>query len=434
MEYRFPYKTIKGIDRICIPDGTDVRIYKVRSLPGVQKDVRDIVREALLHPIGLPPLPALLKPHNSVLLVVDDMSRPTPALDVLGSVLEDIRHAGVRKPQVRILIALGTHRFMTEQEIEDRFGKAIAQGYEIRNHEWNNPSALHEYGTLEDGTHVVLNKAMHESDVVIGIGSIAPHPAAGFSGGGKIIAPGVATDEAVGEFHWKSVQHPQHAVLGVRDNPMRENIDAIARMGGLTYIVNVIMDGSNRVVDAVCGDPVEAHRAGAARSLEIFGVQIDDPQDANIFIIDTHPLDQDLWQGVKALCALECIIPDHALGIVVSPLLEGICRAHPEVLRYGFQPMEKVRALVESGQVSKVVGHNLVQGGRLIARTTCYLASPGISEDEANRMGFRYFSTAQHALDAAIEVKGREARILILGMGGEIAPFTAAPGSARNYG
>lgn len=424
-EYRFPYKKVGGIDRITIPDGIDVRVYAAKSLPDVQRPLPKIVREALLHPIASPPLSSLLTPHSSVLLVVDDMSRPTPVREVLGCVLEEIHRVGVPESRVRILIALGTHRSMTEEEISERFGDAIARSYEIRNHEWSNPSALHEYGTLEDGTRVVLNRALHESDVVIGIGSIAPHPAAGFSGGGKIIAPGVGTDEAVGDFHWKSVQYPQSAVLGVRDNPMRDQIDAIAGLGGLTYIVNVIMDGSNRIVYAVCGDPVAAHKAGAARSLGIFGVKIDDPQDADIFIIDTHPLDQELWQGVKALCALECIIPDGALGIVVSPLPEGICQTHPEVLRYGFQPMENVRPLVESGLVSKVVGHNLVQGGRLLARTTCYLASPGVGEEEAKRMGFRHFPTAQQAVDAAIRVRGKNAKIVILGMGGEIAPLSS---------
>ena len=424
-EYRFPYKKVGGIDRITITDGIDVRVYAAKSLPDVQRPLPGIVREALLHPIGSPPLSSLLTPHSSVLLVVDDMSRPTPVQEVLGCVLEEIHRVGVHESRVRILIALGTHRPMTEEEIRARFGEAITRSYEIRNHEWNNPSALHEYGMLEDGIRVVLNRALHESDVVIGIGSIAPHPAAGFSGGGKIIAPGVGTDEAVGDFHWKSVQYPQSAVLGVRDNPMRDQIDAIAGLGGLTYIVNVIMDGSNRVVGAVCGDPVAAHKAGAARSLGIFGVKIDDPQDANIFIIDTHPLDQELWQGVKALCALECIIPDGALGIVVSPLPEGICQTHPEVLQYGFQPMEMVRPLVESGQVSKVVGHNLVQGGRLLARTTCYLASPGVGEEEAKRMGFRYFPTAQQAVDDAIRVRGKKSKIVILGMGGEIAPLSS---------
>ena len=295
--------------------------------------------------------------NQSVLLVVDDMSRPTPVREVLESVLDEVHRAGVQKSQVWILIALGTHRFMTEQEIDARFGERSSPGrIEIKNHEWNNPHELHDYGTLEDGTHVVLNKAMHESDFVIGIGSIAPHPAAGFSGGGKIITPGVATDEAAGDFHWESVQYPQEAVLGVRDNPMRERIDAIARLGGLKYIVNVIMDGSNRVVGAVCGDPVEATRIGAARALDIFGVQIDDPQDADVFIIDTHPLDQELWQGVKALCALECIVPDHAICIIVSPLPEGICRTHPEVLVHGFQPVERSASWSIPGRCQKLSG------------------------------------------------------------------------------
>lgn len=264
---------------------------------------------------------------------------------------------------------------------------------------------------------------MREFDFVIGIGSIAPHPAAGFSGGGKIITPGVATDDAAGDFHWQSVQYPQNEVLGVRENPMRKKIDEIARVGNLNYIVNVIMDGNNRVVDAVCGDPVEAHKVGARKSLEIFGVSIINPKDADIFIIDTHPLDQDLWQGVKALCALECIVPDNSIAIIVSPLKEGVCSSHPEVLNYGFQPLDKIIPLVESGKISKVVGHNLVQGGRLLARVKCFLASPGISKEEANKMGFEYFSTAQDAVDAAIKIKGKNSKIIILRTGGEIAPI-----------
>ena len=100
MEYRFPYKTGTGIDRITIPDRGDVRVYAAKSLPEVRRPLPEIVRGALLQPVGLPPLTSLLNPNQSVLLLVDDMSRPTPARDVLGCVLEEIHRAGVQKSRV----------------------------------------------------------------------------------------------------------------------------------------------------------------------------------------------------------------------------------------------------------------------------------------------------------------------------------------------
>jgi nickel-dependent lactate racemase len=289
------------------------------------------------------------------------------------------------------------------------------------NHEWDNPGALHDYGEL-DGTRVLLNRAMDESDIVIGVVSIAPHPAAGFSGGGKIIAPGVATGEAVGDFHWKSVHYAQREVLAVRDNPMRKQIDHIAHLAGLTAIVNVVLDGEGRIVRCFSGEPVETHRAGSALAGEIYRVPIPEPETAEIFIIDTHPLDQDLWQGVKAMCALECIVPDGAVVIVVTPAPEGVSPQHPDVLRFGYRNLAETTRLLEAGRLDKVTAHNIVQGGRLIERTEAFMVSPGIRADDIRRLGFTPFASAQEAWNEAARRKGGSARVILLGTGGEICP------------
>ena len=273
----------------------------------------------------------------------------------------------------------------------------------------------------------MLNKALHESTFVIGIGSIAPHPAAGFSGGGKIIAPGVASEEIAGEFHWMSVYIPQKDVLGVRDNPMQAMIDAIAAKAGLKFIVNAILDGENQVVNVVAGDPVEAHEAGCKIALDIFGVEIPHQEAANIFIIDTYPLDQDLWQGVKAICALDVIIPNMAAAIIVTPAPEGVAPMHPEIATLGYLTLEKASKLVNESGLSKLVAHNMVQGGRLVARTIPYLVSPGISQAQAKKLGFLWRPTPQAALDDAIakmKMQSEAPRIIVLRAGGKIAPLT----------
>jgi nickel-dependent lactate racemase len=318
---------------------------------------------------------------------------------------------------------------MTPPEIEAKVGAEVVKRFSILSHEWSDLAEMHDYGTLPDGTRVVLNKSMHDATFVIGVGSIAPHPAAGFSGGGKIIAPGVATEESAGDLHWRSVQVPQKDILGVRNNPIRATIDAIAAKAGLKYIVNVIMDGENRVVKAVAGDPVQAHVEGCKEAMAIFGVEIPRPEDANIFVSDTYPLDQDLWQGVKAMCALDVIVPRMAAAIIVTPAREGVAPMHPEILKHGYLTLEKVARLVKEQGLSKVVAHNMVQGGRLVAKSIPYLVSPGVPPDQAKKLGFLSRPTPQAALDDAIakmRQQGEKPRIVILRMGGEIAPVESS--------
>ncbi|MGB6122916.1 MAG: nickel-dependent lactate racemase, partial [Bacteroidota bacterium] len=393
----------------------------VRAVDGVREEPEVLVAASLASPIGMPRLSQLVNASSRILIVVDDMSRPTPLHQIVPPLLAELVRGGAQDANIRFLVALGTHRRMTGEEIAAKIGAGAAARFPVVNHEWENPAALHDYGTL-DGTRIVLNRAMHDSDVVIGVGSIAPHPAAGFSGGGKIIAPGVATEEAVGEFHWQSVHYPQRDVLGVRDNPMRERIDRVAHLAGLTSIINVVLDGECRIIGCFSGNPVEAHRAGSALAGQLFRVAISKPETASIFITDTHPLDQDLWQGVKAMCALECIVPDDAAVIVVTPSPEGVSRQHPDVLALGYQGLATTTRLVQEGRIDKVTAHNIVQGGRLVERTHAFMVSPGISAEDIRRLGFTPFASVQDALNEASRRKGRSARVIILGMGGEICP------------
>jgi lactate racemase len=418
MRYEFPYDTIEPVD---IPSSHPIDVYSVKAMEGMREEPEAIVAASIGAPIGLPRLSHIVNADSRILIIVDDMSRPTPVHQIVPLLLGELARGEARDANIRFLVALGTHRRMTGKEIAAKIGPGVAARFPVINHESDNPAALRDYGVL-DGSRVVLNRAMNESDVVIGVGSIAPHPAAGFSGGGKIIAPGVATEEAVGEFHWRSVHHAQKDVLGIRDNPMRERIDRMARMAGLTAIVNVVLDGKGRIVRCFSGDPVEAHRAGSIYAGEFYRVPVARPETADVFIIDTHPLDQDMWQGVKALCALECIVPDGAVVIVVTPSPEGVSRQHPGVLEFGYRGLAATTRLVEERRLDKVTAHNIVQGGRLVERTQAFLVSPGIADDDVRRLGLTPFASSQDAFNEAARRKGKSARVIMLGMGGEICP------------
>ena len=224
--------------------------------------------------------------------------------------------------------------------------------------------------------------------------------------GGRSLPPGWPPRKQWGNSTGGACIIHRKEVLGVRDNPMRERIDRIARMAGLTAIVNVVLDGQGRIVRCFTGDPVEAHRAGSVLAAQLYRVAVDTPETAGIFLIDTHPLDQDLWQGVKAMCALECIVPDGAVIIVVTPCPEGVSRQHPDVLATGYLGLAATTELVKAGRLDKVTAHNIVQGGRLVERTQAFMVSPGIADDDIRRLGFTPFASVQDALNEAIRRKG----------------------------
>ncbi|TCL73184.1 nickel-dependent lactate racemase [Hydrogenispora ethanolica] len=421
MHYNFPYPNLPGLE---IDERNETKIYEVKAEFQPEDPLR-LIEQSLARPIGMERFSRILHPGSKILIIIDDISRPTPVRLILPPLLAELGRAGVQAANIRFLIALGTHRPMTAAEIEQKVGPEIARNYLVLNHEWENPAALHDYGRLDDGTPVILNRQMALADFVIGVGSIAPHPAAGFSGGGKIIAPGVATEAAVGEFHWKSVQFPEREVLGVRDNPMRRIIDAIAAKAGLSAIVNVIADGRQRVVKVVTGASVQAHRLGCEYALGLFGARIDPAWRADIYIADSHPMDQEMWQAVKGMCALDVVAPDGAVVILVTPCPEGVSQMHPEILKYGYVSLAEADRLIREENLSKVAAHNMVQGGRLVRRTTAFLVSPGVGPAEAERLGFRSFATPQSALDAALRLKGDRARIAILRMGGDLCPIVS---------
>ena len=236
---------------------------------------------------------------TNVLIVTDDNTRPTPVHRFISLVLKELEAAGVSREHISIIVALGTHRFMTREEMIAKLGKEIVDHYPVYNHDWKDTDNLEYLGDTEQGAPVWINKKVKAADLIIGIGGIMPIDICGFTGGGKILVPGLSGEKTVDEMHWTRIDVPSKSVIGKRDNPIRVSIDALARKAGLDFIVNVITDSTNTIVGAVAGDMIEAHRAGCDIALEVFGVKVSKEYD--IVIADSYPFDIEFWQANKAL-------------------------------------------------------------------------------------------------------------------------------------
>ena len=417
MEIHFDhYKTIPSL---CVPDENFLGLF---SLPVHPSDEASILH-ALEHPIGTDRLCQLAKGKQSVLIVCDDIARPTPAYKIIPYVLKELAAAGVRDPQVEFMMALGTHRPMTEQEMRDKVGPDVYDRFAVYNHAWDRPEALRFMGKTAQGVDVWINNKVADADLVIGIGRIMPIEICGFTGGGKILIPGCCGEITNSEMHWTRVDVDRNEIIGKRDNPIRHSIDELARQAGLDFIINVIMDVEKNIFDCVAGDLVEAHREGCRRAQAYHEVRL--PQLADIVIADGYPFDIEFWQVNKALDAAGMAVRDGGVIIIVSPCYEGLSRTHErELLQHGYTCKEHVKQLVASGQLEhKVVGVHMIQVADVaLEKAAVFLVTDGIPHKTVEAVGLHSASTPQEALEKAFAMLGPNAKVAVLRGAAEMLP------------
>ena len=418
MRISFPYPDIPPLD---IPDSNLLGIFSPSAVK-IGTSEEEIIREAFSHPIGSDPLPQMLKGRKKILIVVDDYTRTTPVQKILPQLISQLKEAGIKPGDIKILVALGTHRSMTEEEVVKKFGKDILKQYSILNHLWWDPSQLTYFGKTEKGTPIFVNRMVKEVDFIVGIGQIVPHRVSGFSGGGNIIQPGICGEETTGKTHWLSAQFKGREILGKIENPVKEEIEEVAQRVGLKWIINAIQDGPGRLIKVVAGDPIQAYRTGAKRSFEIYQSKL--PQEADIVIADSYPYDSDLWIAAKGIYASELAVKQGGVVILTTLCQEGVSPSHPEVLEWGYQTFEEVDEIVRQKKIQKLTAAaHLVHVGRVIKeRAKGILVSTGISKEETERLGFFYAKSPQEALEIAFSLSGRNAKVTVLQRGGEILP------------
>ena len=267
---KLPYG--KETVHVDIPAKNLIGVYGPRDVVPVT-DVRNEVIRAIKNPIGCKPLRELLKDASKVVIVADDNTRLTPTDKIIPVLLDEINDAGVQDSQITIIIALGTHRFMTHEEILTKYGKDVVKRVTVKNHDYKNKAELIDLGTTPNGTHVKINRETYEADFKIGVGSIVPHHIPGFAGGAKIVQPGICGEETTAETHLLSVRAPR-SYLGVMENPVRTELNSIARSMGLSTILNTVLNRNGEVVKAFFGDVVHAFNEGVVLSKNVYSVEI----------------------------------------------------------------------------------------------------------------------------------------------------------------
>jgi lactate racemase len=414
----FPYPGYEGIAPVEVPDANLTGVFSPKTF---DTDEDAVLRQGFNRPIAAPRLRDTVSSGDRVLILIDDGTRMTPVARILPHVFEELHAAGVSDEHIDFLQAPGTHRPMTPDEIRQKLGPYTGR-YRVHEHHYLDRSTLHHFGHTRDGTPVTANKLLLQANFVLGVGSIVPHRVKGLSGGAKIAFPGVAGREMMDRNQWEASMHMSETVMGVPENPMRLRMEEAAQLAGLRYIVNVVYDVQRRIVGCFTGDIVKAHREGSKCSRQVYAAHL--PSRADIVLIDSHSADRDFWQSAKGPYAGTMAVKDGGSLILVSPNPEGVASNHKNLLEIGYKPHAEIIQLVQQGKVDDLVGVAILADVcQIVDKTDCIMVSPGVTAEQAKKIGFRYARSAEDALRMAFDRQGRQASVAVLRYGGHILPI-----------
>ncbi len=405
---------------VTVPQANLMGIYSPSDVAAAA-DIRAEIARALAHPIGSPLIVELAKGKENVVLVADDNTRLTPTDVIIPALLNELNAAEVPDDKIRVVIALGTHRFMTEDEILAKFGSETVRRVVIKNHPYKDPNSLVDLGRTANGTSITINKDVVEADFKIGIGSIVPHHIPGYAGGAKIVQPGVSGEITTAETHLLSVRE-KHSYLGTLDNPVRRELNSIARKVGLNIIFNTVLNHHGEVVAAFFGDVEAAFLAGAAKAEEVYSVML--PAEADIVLSSSYPCDLEFWQAHKTLYPSERAVRRGGIIIVVTPCYEGVAVNHAGMVEFAGLPPDEVRQLLAEGKIEDPVAAALaIAWGQVRERETVYFVSQGIRAEEVRKLGFVPFDSVQGAMNAALAALGSQAKVAVLTHAPDMLPI-----------
>ena len=393
-----------------------------------QKDVKKLTKIALKNPIHAKALKNILSPSDKVAIVVEDLTRASPKKLILEALLEELKPFNVPTENISVIIALGTHRGLTLEELESTFGRELLGRYVFSNHDCH-ATDLISVGRLSTGRKVRINRKVHEATFKIGIGSIFPHPMNGFGGGGKILFPGVSDFDSIREHHLKYTFHEGTGLGKTKGNIFYEQVCAIARSANLDYIINSVLDQKDQVVDLVAGDPVQAHLAGIEKSRGIISQKF--PKKSDLTLITSFPYAEGP-QIVKPLAPAAMVTKDGGCIILAADcegnfsdaFIESFERFHS---KYGDNLLEGVLDHFENNRLIMkecAIDLNMALAVTLAIqhRFRIILVSKDITREVGEKMGFVYAEDLQEAFDLSATLCPPHPEIHIIPSGGVILP------------
>ncbi|MFO0825547.1 MAG: nickel-dependent lactate racemase [Gemmataceae bacterium] len=389
-------------------------------------DANAALEAALKNPNGTKPLSELARGKKTACIVVCDITRPVPNKLILPALVKTLEAAGVPRAGITILVATGLHRPNEGDELIELVGEFIAKNYRCENHHGKELDE-HEYlGTTPNGVPAWIDKRYTQAELKITTGLIEPHLMAGYSGGRKLICPGIAALETVRVWHGpRFLEHPKADCGSVDGNPVHEENTRIALMAGCDFIVNVCIDGKRRVTWLGAGDMIKAWEAGVQFCRDVVKAAVPQPCDVVVTSCAGYPLDTTWYQAVKGLTGALPIVKKGGTIVLAASLTEGL--GSPE-FREMLERYEASGAYDKpsTSDTCEMDEWQLVMLKKVLAHCRVKVVSSGLSAEVLRRCRVEPVASVEQAVADSLAEYGPQATLAVIPKGPYVLPIIAA--------
>ncbi len=376
---------------------------------------RQEIEKALSNPVNSPRLESMIKPGEKITLITSDITRPCPSYKVLPPLMEELDRAGVRDDDITVVFALGSHRKHTEEEMKKLVGENIYSRYSCIDLDAGNCLNI---GVTKRGTPVDVFRPVVEADRRICVGNIEYHYFAGYSGGAKAILPGVCTKDAIQANHRMMVR--DDAVTGTLEtNPLRCDIDEVSDLISIDFILNVVLDPHKKIIKAVAGHYIDAHREGCHFLDSLYKIIIEKAADIVIVSPGGFPKDINMYQAQKALDNARHAVREGGVIIWVASCSEGFGSA---VFEKWIRGADSPDQIIEDIQKNfELGGHKAAAIAMTLKKAEIFLVSD-LDGDLVRSIFLKPFADVEEAQEEAYRLLGRDAKTLLMPYGGSTLP------------
>lgn len=385
------------------------------------------VEAALAQPIGTPPLAELARGRRSACIVICDITRPVPNELLLRPILRTLETAGIDRQQILILIATGLHRPNLGEELIELVGAEIASTYRIENHHGKELSEHTFLGTTPNGVPAWIDTRYVQADLKITTGLIEPHLMAGYSGGRKVICPGIAALETVKVWHGpRFLEHPNADCGIVAGNPVHEENTRIAQMAGCDLIVNVCLDAERRVTWVGAGDMIRAWEEGVRFVEQVVKAPVPEPVDIVVTSCAGYPLDTTFYQAVKGMTGALPIVKRGGTIILAASLSEGLGSPEFQHLLADNPDLEQFKQRILGTDYFVMDQWQLEELAKVRSKCRVVMVSQGVPAETLNRCHVETADSVEAAVANCLAEYGPGARIAVIPKGPYVLPAIEA--------
>jgi nickel-dependent lactate racemase len=409
-----------GIE-VSVPDGFACRVIRSRSGAAL-KDGAAALDAALDHPIGSEPLAELAVGKKTAAISVCDITRPAPNRITLPPLLNRLHGAGIPVDGIAILIATGLHRGATEDEVRQIVGPEIAAAYRVVSHDARAFKEHRSLGSTRRGTPVYIDERFMAADLHITLGFIEQHLMLGFSGGRKLIAPGLAAQETIKVLHSpKFMREPLATEGSIAGNPLHAELLEIARMARHDFILDVTLTQEREISGVFAGGPVKAHAAGVEFVETTCLERLKEPVDAVITSAAGYPLDLTFYQTTKGITAAQHIVKPGGRILLLGECAEGMGSGEFARKMEAFKGYESF--LDEIADTAVEVDQWQIEKVALVGlKNELFFYTPGVSKQQLGGLGATAYEDLGSAVAATLNGLPAGARVALVPDG----PYTFA--------